>query len=150
MSTSTEAVQGMIVFCTTVQEAWSTIFSSFASQSTARYISIRGQLQEVKKLDSSMSVYFNKVKGLSYILTSIGQPLRYEEFVSYLLKGLDDDYEGIVDIISNSTVPVPEKDLFSQLCNKEQRVEAKKAELQGNQNFQAANAASKGGGKAPY
>jgi hypothetical protein len=30
MSTSTEAVQGMIVFCSTAQEAWSTIASSFA------------------------------------------------------------------------------------------------------------------------
>ena len=72
----------------------------------------------MKKLDSTMSVYFNKVKTLSDTLTSIGQPLRHEEFVSHLLKGLDDDYEGIVDVIFNSPVQVPLKDLFAQLCNK--------------------------------
>jgi hypothetical protein len=146
MATSTEAVQCLIVFCTTAEEAWSTIAASYSSQSTARYMAIRGQLQDLKKLDSTMTVYFNKVKCLADTLTSIGQPLRPEEFVSYVLKGLDDDYEGVVDVISNPTDPISERDLFAQLVNKEQRVEAKKAELQGSQNLHSANAVSKGGG----
>jgi hypothetical protein len=37
-----------------------------------------------------MTAYFNKVKCLADTLTSIGQPLRPEEFTSYLLAGLDD------------------------------------------------------------
>nr|XP_051201939.1 uncharacterized protein LOC127315493 [Lolium perenne] len=151
MSTSTEAVQGMVIFSTTAHDAWSALAASFSSQSTARYMAIRRQLQEAKKLDSTMTVYFNKVKGLADTLASIGQPLRPEEFIDYILAGLDDDYEAIVEVISNRTTPISTRDLFAQLLSKEQRVEAKKAEQHGGHNFHSANAASKGGGaKAPY
>ncbi|KAK1604433.1 hypothetical protein QYE76_028106 [Lolium multiflorum] len=149
MSTSTEAVQGLVIFATTSQDAWSALDSSFSSQSTARYMAIRRQLQEVKKLDSSMTTYFKKVKSLADTLTSIGQPLRPEEFISYVLAGLDDDYEALVEVISNRNTPISIRDLFAQLLSKEQRVEAKKAEQHGGHNFHSANAASRGG-KAPY
>ena len=56
---------------------------------------IRDALSKVKKLDTTISVYFNKVKALSDTLSSIGQPLRPEEFSAYLLKGLDQDYNSL-------------------------------------------------------
>jgi hypothetical protein len=45
---------------------------------------IRGALGKVKKLDSTATNFFNKVKALSDLLSSIGQPLRPEEFNTYL------------------------------------------------------------------
>ena len=41
LSSSTIEVTGMVVFATTSQEAWSTLSSSFASQSNARAMQIR-------------------------------------------------------------------------------------------------------------
>ena len=52
------------------------------------------QLGEVKKLNSSVTEYYNKVKALADTLASIGQPLRDDEFTSYLLNGLDGEYDS--------------------------------------------------------
>jgi hypothetical protein len=76
MSTSTESVQGMILFASTAAEAWASLAASFSSQSTARYMAIRGQLHDLKKLDLSAQVYFNKIQSLSDTLTAIGFHLR--------------------------------------------------------------------------
>jgi hypothetical protein len=57
MSTSTEEIQGLIMFATSSVEAWSTLASSFGSQTTARSMAIHGALQDCKKLDSSITVY---------------------------------------------------------------------------------------------
>jgi histone deacetylase 1/2 len=94
-------------------------------------MAIRRQLQETKKLELSITTYFNKIKAMSDTLTSIGQPLRPEEFIGYVLDGLDDDYDPLVAVITNRTTPIPVRDLLAQLQSMEQRVEARKAELQG-------------------
>ncbi|XP_071676969.1 uncharacterized protein [Lolium perenne] len=152
MSTSTESVQGMVLFCSTVHDAWTTLASSFASVSSSRYMQLRRQLSEVKKLDSSATTYFNKVKNMSDTLTSIGQPLRQEEFISYLLAGLDDDYDALVDRVGARTMPIPIRDLFAQLLSTEQRIEARKASLHGGAGNYSANASTygnRGGGGKP-
>jgi hypothetical protein len=41
ISTSTEAVQGLILFAASAQDAWTTLASSFSSQSSARYMQLR-------------------------------------------------------------------------------------------------------------
>nr|XP_051211696.1 uncharacterized protein LOC127329200 [Lolium perenne] len=94
-SSLTPSVAGMVVFATSSRDAWATLDSSFSSQSMARSMAIRTKLGEIKKLDSSMSTYYHKVKEMADILSSIGQPLRDEEFTSFLLNGLDEDYEAL-------------------------------------------------------
>src|SRR6266540_2542598 len=105
LSSSTIEVAGMVRFATTSQEAWSMLSSSFASQSTARAMQIRSQLAAVKKLDSSAVTFFNKVKSLSDILTSIGKPLHPEEFTSYILDGLDEEYDALVEMVLGRDAP---------------------------------------------
>jgi hypothetical protein len=99
MFTSSEAVQGLILFSSTSQDAWSALDASFSSQTTARFMAIRRQLQETKKLELSITTYFNKIKAMSDTLTSMGQPLRPEEFIGYVLDGLDDDYDPLVRVL---------------------------------------------------
>jgi len=137
-------VFGIIVLATTSEEAWSTLAGSFASQSTARSMQLRNQLSITKKLDSSASTHFHRIKALSDTLTSIGQPLRPEEFTSYLLAGLDADYDAFVDRVSASATPMPVRDVYAQLLNTEQRVETRKAELRG-EGLHAANLGFRGG-----
>lgn len=122
ISTSTEAVQGLILFAASAQDAWTTLAASFSSQSTARYMQLRRQIDELQKLDSSVTVYFNKVKSLSDTLTAIGQPLRHEELVSCILNGLDDDFDALVEVVSARTTPIPLRDLLAQLLSTEQRI----------------------------
>ncbi|KAK1685031.1 hypothetical protein QYE76_045879 [Lolium multiflorum] len=131
LSSLTPEVFGIVVLANTAEEAWTTLASSLASQSTSRVMHLRNQLAETKKLDSPASVYFNRIKAISDTLTSIGHPLRQEELVSYLLAGLDEEYDAFVDRVSNRETPLPLRDVYAQLCNNEQRLEARKAQLRG-------------------
>lgn len=144
-----EEVIGMVMLATTSREAWETLTSSFSSRSTARAMQICGALQKVKKLDSTITVYFNKVKQLSDTLTSIGQPLRTEEFNAYLMAGLDSDYDGLVEIVSARSVtdPMPVRDVYASMLNTEQRVEARKANL--GFEIHSANYMARTGGNRP-
>jgi hypothetical protein len=109
----------MVVLATTSQDAWEILDGSFTTQSTARVMQIRGALGKVNKLDSAATDFFNKVKALSDLLSSIGQPLRPEEFNTYLLAGLDKDYDAFADRVSSRPIddPMPMRDVFSQLLN---------------------------------
>jgi hypothetical protein len=148
IATSTEVVQGMILFAASALDAWTTLEARFSSQSTARGMQICRALFEVKKLDSSVTAYFNKVKSMSDTLTSIGQPLSQEQFISYLLAGLDDDYDALVEVVSARTTPMPLHDLYAQMLSTEQRVERRKTVLH-HGGFPSANASFRGQGKPP-
>jgi hypothetical protein len=45
-----------------------------------------------------------KLKSLSDTLTLIGQPLRPEEFTSFVLSGLDEDYDSLVEMLNGVVV----------------------------------------------
>ncbi|KAK1652972.1 hypothetical protein QYE76_070777 [Lolium multiflorum] len=139
MSTSTEEVQGLILFASSAQDAWSTLAASFSSQSTARAMHLRDALHQCKKLDSTVSVYFNKMKALADTLMSIGQPLRPAEFSGYLMNGLDQDYDSLVQLVSarSLTDPMPIKDIYAQMLHTEQRVTGRKAELHADMHMSA-------------
>jgi hypothetical protein len=68
---------------------------------------------------------------LSDTLTSIGQPLRPDEFTGFLMQGLDQDYDSLVQIVSSRALidPMPVKDVYAQLLTTEQRIESRRAEL---------------------
>jgi hypothetical protein len=92
---------------------------------------IHGALGKVKKLDSTTTDYFNKVKSMADILSSIGQPLHPEEFNSYLLAGLNSEYDALADLISSRPLndPMPIRDVFAQLQNTEHRIESRSADM---------------------
>jgi hypothetical protein len=123
LSTSTPAVGAMIMFATTSAEAWTIIERTFAAQTSARSSQIRAQLAKMEKLDTSIAVYYNKIKTLSDTLTSIGQPLRPEEFSNFVLDGLDEDYDSVVEAVRNRDDPMPAHDLYSRLLSTEQRID---------------------------
>jgi hypothetical protein len=81
------------------------------------------QLNECKKLDSSAHDYYNNVKTLLDMLTSIGS-LCDAEFTEYVLASLDGDYDNLVETVNN---PMPPRDLYSRLMYTEQRIEARHA-----------------------
>ncbi|XP_073363658.1 uncharacterized protein [Aegilops tauschii subsp. strangulata] len=127
-SSLTPSVAGMVVFAATSRDAWATLDSSFSSQSLARSSAIRNnQLGEVKKNDLSVTAFFNKVKSLADTLSSIGKPLRDEEFTSFILNGLDEDYDSLVENINGRDTPMPPRDLYARLLNTEQRLPARRS-----------------------
>ncbi|XP_071685269.1 uncharacterized protein [Lolium perenne] len=139
------SVTGLIVFAKTSQEAWTILERSFASQSQARASSLRRELGDCEKLDSSATEFYNKVKGLADTLASIGLPLTDSEFNSFIVNGLDEEYDGLVEIINEraQTSPLMAHEVYSRLLLTEQRVEARRANRNRGSSA-SANAAYKG------
>ncbi|KAK1645016.1 hypothetical protein QYE76_062821 [Lolium multiflorum] len=125
----TPAVAGLIVFAKTSHEAWTILERSFASQSQARASALRRELGECEKLDTTATEFYNKVKALADTLASIGQPLTDSEFNSFIVNGLDEEYDGLVEIINErgQSNPMLAHEIYSRLLLTEQRVEARRA-----------------------
>jgi hypothetical protein len=135
----------MLVFVKTSHEAWTILEHSFASRSQARCSALRRELGECEKLDSTATVFYNKVKALADMLASIGQPLTDSEFNSYIVNGLDEDYDGLVEIINEraNTNPLMAHKVYSRLILTEQRVEVRHAN-RSRGHGSSANTASRG------
>jgi hypothetical protein len=114
-------------------------------------MAIRTELSKIKKHDfQNATAYFNKIKSLMDILSSIGQPLRPDEINTFLVAGLDSDYDALADRIGARPVhdPLPIRDVYAQLLNTEQRVEARRADVT-LENHHANYSARPGGSRPP-
>jgi hypothetical protein len=76
------------------------IETSFASQSRARVINTRMALATTEKGSSTVAEYIAKMKALADDMTSAGKKLDDEELSSYILAGLDSEYNGVVSSIA--------------------------------------------------
>jgi hypothetical protein len=65
------------------------------------------KMAELKKRDMTVNVYFHKMKALADELTSIGQPLRDDELISYILAGLPKEFDALYEVVNNRTTPWP-------------------------------------------
>jgi hypothetical protein len=116
-----EGVIGMVLFASTSREAWETLAGAFAATSFARSSGLRQQMAELKKHDMTVNVYFHKLKALADELTSIGQPLRDDELISYLLASLPKEFDALYEVVNNRTTPMQVRHLYSQLQAMEHR-----------------------------
>jgi hypothetical protein len=89
----TKGVVGMVMFAGTSREAWETLAGVFTATSFARSSGLCQQMAELKKRDMKVNIYFHNMKALADELTSIGQPLRDDELISYILAGLPKEFE---------------------------------------------------------
>ena len=71
----------------------------FASQSHARVINTRMALATVQKGSSTIAKYFSKMRTLADDMASAGKRLDNEDLGSYILAGLDADYNLVVSAI---------------------------------------------------
>ncbi|KAK1661497.1 hypothetical protein QYE76_049656 [Lolium multiflorum] len=76
-------------------------------------------------------------------MASIGQPLTDSEFSSYIVNGLDEEYDGLVEVVNERPTPMMAHELYSRLLLTEQRVEARRT--QRGHAGSSAHAAYKGG-----
>jgi hypothetical protein len=74
----------------------------------------RVQLGALNKGGLSVTEYFNKKKTLGDTLAIIGQPLKDEEFTTYLLARLDESYDSLVTSVND---PIPLSELFAYLLS---------------------------------
>jgi hypothetical protein len=92
---------------------WSHIETSFASQSRARVINNRMALATSQKGTSTVAEYISKIKTLADEMASADKKLDDEELCSYILAGLDYEYNSIVSSIAARVDPVTLGELYS-------------------------------------
>ena len=139
MSLSCEILQ-QVSSAKTAAEAWAGIEGFFASQSRAKLISTRMALATASKGTSTIAEYFTKMKALADEMAAAGRHLEDEEMVSYILTGLDEDYDTVVTGVANRAEPISLGELYTQLISRESRLE-----MRGGGSSSSANLASRGG-----
>lgn len=121
-SLSPEILSHVLLLESTI-EVWRALKRMFSSRSRAWMIQIRMQFFNTHKNDLSTVAYFAKTKALADTLASTSHPLRDEEFISYLLAGLDVDYNPLVTSITTRTDALTISDVYAHLLNFEMHLD---------------------------
>ena len=69
----------------------------------------------MKLNDLTVSDNFYKVTCMADTLASIGKALGSEEFTSYVLNGLSDDCDNLVENINGRDTPIQPRELYARL-----------------------------------
>jgi hypothetical protein len=112
---------------TSSASAWKTVNEMFSSQSKARVVQLRTQLNQTQKENKTAAVYFNQIKTLADEMAAAGKPLDNDDVISYVLAGLQDEaYNGFVAAITaliKAEKFISLSDLYAQLLSCEARLE---------------------------
>ena len=106
-------IGSQITAVTTAAEAWTAIQALHASQSRARIISTRMALATTSKGASLISEFFTKMKALGDEMASAGRKLEDEELISYILTGLDQEYDPVVTAVAARVEPITVNELYT-------------------------------------
>ena len=124
LSSITKVVMVQVSNCTTSAEMWRVIQEMTASQSRGRIINMRMALATAQKGSSTIAEYFSKMKSLADDMASEGKRLEDEEIASFILAGLDAEYNPIVSsVTSRGKEPLSLGQLHTQLVSWEQRID---------------------------
>lgn len=76
-----------------------------------------------QKGSSSIANYFSKMKSLADDMAATGKKLEDEEIASYILAGLDMDFNPVMSSMTARTKPLTLGELYTQLVSWEQRID---------------------------
>ncbi|KAL6629459.1 hypothetical protein ACP70R_029224 [Stipagrostis hirtigluma subsp. patula] len=130
----------LVVNCTTAHEIWKEIENVFFSMTRARSVNTRIALATTQKGNLTVSEYVGKMKSLADEMASASSPLEDEELVSYILAGLDIEYNSVVSAMVARVEPFSVGELYAQLLSFDSRMNL----LQGDTQSSSVNSASRG------
>ena len=132
LSSMVDNVLIMVINCESSLELWEMLGQIFMSQSKARFLPLKMQIQSTKKGSLSVSDYFNKMKKIADSLAIGGNALSSNELIMHLLTGLDDSYESLVTNILTrlEKEELTVEEVYSMLLSHETRLEMSKGKLQ--------------------
>jgi len=111
-----------VVSHTTSAAIWCALAKSFSSQSCARVIQLRTELVNTCKDAQSIHDFFIQIKCMTDELVIAGHALHCDEIISYLLSGLENDYDSFVTTITTCTDPVTLEEVYALLLTIESRL----------------------------
>uniref|UniRef100_A0A453J8Z3 Uncharacterized protein n=1 Tax=Aegilops tauschii subsp. strangulata TaxID=200361 RepID=A0A453J8Z3_AEGTS len=94
----------------------------FSSQSMSRVNNIRTTLINAQKGNQTVAAYFASLRGLADELAAAGKAIQDDELISYIIHGLDIDYQPLVSALDARVTPVSLDELYTMLSNFDQRM----------------------------
>lgn len=102
LSSIIEVVMAQVAGCKTIYEAWNALEKMYLSQSTARIMQMRLQLQDAKKGLSSMIDYFAKDKTIADTLAATMNLVSELDLILSILSCLGPQYNSFVVSITTA------------------------------------------------
>jgi hypothetical protein len=103
--------------CTTIAQAWSTLSDLYSSQTRARAVNTRITLTTTKKNQLTVSDYYAKMSHFVDELAASVTPLCDSVLVTYLLVGLDEDFNLVFTSMVARVDPITPNELYTQLLS---------------------------------
>jgi hypothetical protein len=97
----------------TAAEVWKHLMTFIASQSRVRAINTHIALETTQEGSSTTTEYFAKMMSLADEMASAGKKLDDEELASYILVGLDVEYNPLVSSIAARVEAITLGELYS-------------------------------------
>jgi hypothetical protein len=113
LASVTKEVLVRIATVKTPADAWKILEEHLASQTRAHAINVHIALTTTCKGNSSVAKYLTKMQSLGNDMATAGRPLDDEDLIQYILTGLDEDYDSVV----NSILARPQPILVSELAS---------------------------------
>jgi hypothetical protein len=122
-STISKEVLTQVATLTTPEEVWKEFHSMYMSQSRSRVMHLHSKLASTRKGDMTVAAYSAKMKGYADEMTSAGKRLEDDDVVSYILTGLNADYNPLVDTVNSRSESISLSNLYTQLLLPEAHLE---------------------------
>ena len=106
MGSLSREVLAQVATLQTPAEVWSAIHASFAAQTQAQIVNTRIALANLHKGSMGMPEYLAKIKAFADEIACTGDPLSEGELTSYVLKGLDIEYNPVISALAARIEPV--------------------------------------------
>lgn len=112
----------MVTTITTARDLWVALASMYSSQSLSRVNNIRTAVINAQKGNQPVASYFAAMRGFADELAAAGKAIQDDELMSYIIHGLDQDYQPLVSALDARVTPVTLDELFAMLSNFDQRM----------------------------
>ena len=139
-SALSKEVMVQVAAAKTAAQAWKMIQDTFVSHTRARVMNVRLALNTTKKESMTITEFYTKMTALGDELAAAGKPLDDAEMISYIVNGLDSDYNPLVSGIVARVDPITLSEFHSQLLSFDTRLE-----MQQGGSGSSVNSASRGG-----
>ncbi|CAA0842045.1 Unknown protein, partial [Striga hermonthica] len=113
----------LVVGFSSSKEIWNSLERNFASQSRARIMQHKLELQTMKKGSLTMREYLNKMKTCFDLLAAVGERVSESDQVLHLLSGLGQEYNSIMVAVTSRLEPWTMINLQSLLLSYESRLD---------------------------
>ncbi|SPT20419.1 unnamed protein product [Triticum aestivum] len=118
----TKEVLLMVTTVTTAGTLWTTLAGMYSSQSVSRINNIRTSLINAQKGNLYVASYFATMHGYADDLAAAGKAILDDELISYVIHGLDADYQPLISALDARVSPVTLDELFAMLSKFDQRM----------------------------